>query len=128
MNIWLVPWYADVLVEANKIWSYAIVLSICRNVWAVYSAGQKGQVDQDQSPAGPKVDEAHGAGIPSLAAAPSAALIWVNIIVDCCDFSLPASALQWVPLTGFGVGVCMTVSSVLAWPQVWMQAQHSIAE
>lgn len=121
MDIWLVPWYTPVLMEANKLWLYAIVLSITRTSWSMLSApnDETQKADADTTEKKAKSETAS-----SPAPAPSKVHLLKRLVVDCCDLMLPASFLGWVPLGDFGVGVAMTASSVLAWQDLWAATQR----
>ena len=137
MDIWLVPWYTPVLMEANKLWLYAIVLSIFRNMWALLSSGGQGVAPTSSSSSsstsqetsasnnngGEKKEEEKEAPS-SPETAPSTVRLLRRLVVDSCDLTLPASFLGWVPLGDFGVGVAMVVSSLLAWPDLWAATQR----
>ncbi|KAL6850767.1 hypothetical protein ACO1O0_007893 [Amphichorda felina] len=120
MDIWQVPWYTPVLMEANKLWLYAIALSITRTAWNLVS-GPAAQKEVPKANTDTSEKKAKPSPPPP---SPSKAYLLKRIIVDCCDFTLPASFLGWVPLGDFGVGVAMTVSSVLAWPDLWATTQR----
>lgn len=123
MDIWQVPWYTPVLMEANKLWLYAIALSITRTAWNLVS-GPAAQKEAPKANTDTSEKKAKSDSPSPSPPGPSKAYLLKRIIVDCCDFTLPASFLGWVPLGDFGVGVAMTVSSVLAWPDLWATTQQ----
>lgn len=107
MKIHVVPWYAPVLVEANKFWFYAILASIVRTVvqrTGLFSGGFKssksGKKQTSQNP-------------PSLR----------RLVIDALDLTLPASFIGWVALDDVTIGCFMTVSTILVWRDVWAKAQ-----
>lgn len=121
MDIWLVPWYTPVLMEANKLWLYAIILSLTRTFWRLLS----GSNTQSKAPkVEPGIDEKEATSDLAPEPAPTTAHLLKRLVVDGCDLMLPASFLGWVPLRDFGVGVAMVVSSVLAWPDLWATTQR----
>ncbi|KFH42503.1 hypothetical protein ACRE_067470 [Hapsidospora chrysogenum ATCC 11550] len=141
MDIWLVPWYTPVLMEANKLWLYAIVLSIARTMWKLLSSGgqsvaptgssnstsqETGASNNNNNNGGEKreEEEEEKEAPSSPESAPSTVRLLRRLVVDSCDLTLPASFLGWVPLGDFGVGVAMVVSSLLAWPDLWAATQR----
>jgi hypothetical protein len=133
MDIWLVPWYTPVLMEANKLWLYAIVLSISRIMWTLLSfcrrsvapssSSSKSQETGVSNKGGEKKEEEEAPLSPETAL--STVHLLRRLVADSCDLTLPASFLGWVPLGDFGVGVAMVVSSLLAWPDLWAATQQS---
>lgn len=130
------PWYTPVLVEANKLWLYAIVLSISRTMWTLLSSGRKGVAPTNGSSSkkshetgassnGREKKEEEEEAPSSPETAPSTVHLLRRLVADSCDLTLPASFLGWVPLGDFGVGVAMVVSSLLAWPDLWAATQRS---
>ena len=123
MNIWLVPWYTTVLMEANKFWFYAICLSIARTVGELFlgsaaqSETQKGQSSINEK----KADS--GNASPSKPVLSTTSLL-NRIVVNSLDLTLPTSFLGWTTPGNLGVGMAMTVSSVLAWGDSWAGAQR----
>lgn len=107
MDIWLVPWYNPVLVEANKLWVYAILLSLARNIWRLFIANNQKAVTKTGTPTEEKKNEMLHTATP-----PSSAL-WLRVIADFCDLALPGSFLGWIPVTDLGVGICMVTSSII---------------
>lgn len=122
MNIWLVSWYTPLLIEANKFWFIAICMSITRAVGTLLFGldtqrkTQKGHPDADQ-----KKEESES--FPSKTVLSTTSLL-LQIFVDFCDLTLPASFLGWIALGDLGVGIAMVVSSVLAWQDMWWRVQR----
>lgn len=123
MNIWLVPWYTTVLIEANKFWVYALSISIIGTIWQLLF----GSVEQSTAKkADPTNDEkkAESENSPATIPASSTATLLNRIIVGSLDLSLPTTFLGWSGLGNLGVGSAMAVSTVLAWPGAWASTQR----
>jgi hypothetical protein len=123
MNIWLVPWYTTVLVEANKFWFYAICINIIRAAGQLFSGpAPQGEPKSDESVVDEKTTE------PGISASPtpvaSTASLLNRIVVSGLDLTLPTSFIGWTTPGNLGVGIAMTASSVLAWGDSWAGAQR----
>lgn len=122
MNIWLVSWNMSVMIEANKLWFYALCISVTGAVWrllfssTVHSNTQVSRPDGDQ-----KKEESEKTS--SEPVSPTIPLL-KRIIVDGCDLALPASFLGWVALGDLEVGMAMVVSTVVASWDIWSSAQR----
>ncbi|KAM3565238.1 hypothetical protein MY1884_000311 [Beauveria asiatica] len=107
MQIHVVPWYAPVLVEANKFWFYAIAASILRNitqrVGLFHSTRPPSSKRKEQLPPPPP---------------------WRRLVVDALDLTLPASFVGWVVMDDVTIGCLMTLSTILVWTDVWGKAQQ----
>lgn len=118
MNIWRVSWNTPLLIEANKFWFYAICLSITGALWEWFCGGiarSKTHIDEKEKRSKkPSSSEQVSSNVP----------LWERLVVDVCDLSLPGSFVGWIPLSDFGVGMAMIVSSVVASRDVWMKAQQ----
>jgi hypothetical protein len=122
MNIWRVTWNTPLLIEANKFWFYAICLSITGTLWEWFvgsrsTAQSKTHIDgkekRSEKPS-PSSSEQVSSNVP----------LWERLVVDVCDLSLPGSFVGWIPLSDFGVGMAMIVSSLVASRDVWVKAQQ----
>jgi hypothetical protein len=123
MNIWIVPWYTTILVEANKFWFYGICVSIIGTAGELLfgSSTQKKAPKEDKSNSDEKKAESENliASEPvSWTTSP-----WLRIIVDSLDLTLPTSFLGWTSLGNLEVGSAMALSTVLAWGDAWAKAQ-----
>ena len=113
MNIWLVDWYSPLLIEANKLWAYAICASI------VATLGQMVLPDKPpprQSRQGDEPGEAGSSALPAVT-------LLTRLVTDVFDLSLPASFVGWASLSDLTIGSAMVASTLLAWPEVWAKAQ-----
>ncbi|KAL1959322.1 hypothetical protein VTO42DRAFT_2509 [Malbranchea cinnamomea] len=130
MNLWLVPWYKPVLLEANKFWFYAICASLARTVGQLWfgsamaernqTENANGHSEKDQKKEGP-VKTSTAVAQPPL---PSNTSLLMRIVADSCDLTLPTSFLGWVPLGNLGVGMAMVVSTIITSRDIWVEAQH----
>ncbi|KAM3462558.1 hypothetical protein MY5147_007681 [Beauveria neobassiana] len=107
MQIHVVPWYAPVLVEANKFWFYAITASILRTV-----AQRIGLFHSTRTPFSKRRQQ--------LPPPPP----WRRLVVDALDLTLPASFVGWVVMDDVTIGCLMTLSTILVWRDVWGKAQQ----
>ncbi|KAM3485082.1 hypothetical protein MY8738_001550 [Beauveria namnaoensis] len=107
MQIHVVPWYAPVLVEANKFWFYAITASILRTI-----AQRIGLFHSTRTPFSKR----------RLQLPPPPP--WRRLVVDALDLALPASFVGWVVMDDVTIGCLMTLSTILAWRDVWGKAQQ----
>lgn len=122
MNIWLVPWYTSVLVEANKLWFYAICISLTRTIWQLLF-DQNGRNREPRSKSKTEKRKSKSKPAPHSTQGPSSTALIRKIVVGGCDITLPASFLGWTALGDLGIGVGMVVSTVLASLDVWEKAQ-----
>ncbi|KAM3516616.1 hypothetical protein NHJ13051_009739 [Beauveria bassiana] len=107
MQIHVVPWYAPVLIEANKFWFYAITASILRTI-----AQRIGLFHSTRTPFSKR----------RLQLPPPPP--WRRLVVDALDLTLPASFVGWVAMDDVTIGCLMTLSTILAWRDVWGKAQQ----
>ncbi|KAM3523803.1 hypothetical protein MY4038_008015 [Beauveria bassiana] len=107
MQIHVVPWYAPVLIEANKFWFYAITASILRTI-----AQRIGLFHSTRTPFSRR----------RLQLPPPPP--WRRLVVDALDLTLPASFVGWVVMDDVTIGCLMTLSTILAWRDVWGKAQQ----
>ena len=120
MNIWRVSWSTPLLIEANKFWFYAICLSITRTLWEWFcrsTAQSKPHVDEKEKRSEKPTSSEQvqvSSNVP----------LWERLVVDVCDLSLPGCFVGWIPLSDFGVGMAMIVSSVVASRDVWVKGQQ----
>lgn len=114
MNIWLVEWYEPVLVEANKLWFYAICISLARSVIQLSAQPDKTAKEKTHG-AKPKNKgkESSASSIPSQSA------LFRRLLVDSCDLTLPASCVGWLEIGNMGIGIAMVVSTVLPLLDLW---------
>lgn len=117
MNIWLVPWYTPVLMEASKFWFYAISASITGTVWRLFfgSTAQKSQNKEKSKSEKPATD---------VAPVPSTMALLQRIVADGCDLALPASFLGWIAVGDLGIGLSMVVSTLIVSQDAWTKAQQ----
>ncbi|EJP63318.1 PEX11 domain protein [Beauveria bassiana ARSEF 2860] len=108
MQIHVVPWYAPVLVEANKFWFYAITASILRTI-----AQRIGLFHSTRTPFSKRRQQLPPPPPP-----------WRRLVVDALDLTLPASFVGWVVMDDVTIGCLMTLSTILAWRDVWGKAQQ----
>ncbi|OAA38708.1 PEX11 domain protein [Beauveria brongniartii RCEF 3172] len=109
MQIHVVPWYAPVLVEANKFWFYAITASILRTI-----AQRIGLFHSTRNPPSSKRKQQLPPPPPP----------WRRLVVDALDLTLPASFVGWVVMDDVTIGCLMTLSTILVWRDVWGKAQQ----
>ncbi|PMB64341.1 hypothetical protein BM221_009727 [Beauveria bassiana] len=107
MQIHVVPWYAPVLIEANKFWFYAITASILRTI-----AQRIGLFHSTRTPFSKRRQQVHSPPP------------WRRLVVDALDLTLPASFVGWVVMDDVTIGCLMTLSTILAWRDVWGKAQQ----
>ncbi|KAH8709796.1 hypothetical protein HC256_009704 [Beauveria bassiana] len=108
MQIHVVPWYAPVLVEANKFWFYAITASILRTI-----AQRIGLFHSTRTPFSKRRQQLPPPPPP-----------WRRLVVDALDLTLPASFVGWVVMDDVTIGCLMTLSTILVWRDVWGKAQQ----
>ncbi|KAM3506411.1 hypothetical protein MY11210_007561 [Beauveria gryllotalpidicola] len=108
MQIHVVPWYAPVLVEANKFWFYAIIASIIRTI-----SQHIGLFHSTHTPPFSKRKQQRAPPPP-----------WRRLVVDALDLTLPASFVGWVVMDDVTIGCLMTLSTILVWRDVWGKAQQ----
>lgn len=108
MGVWQVSWYMPVLVEANKLWLYAIVASMTRTCHKFFSGSTA---------------EKAGAQPSSTQSGATSVTLLRQLIADGCDLTLPMSFNGWIRFGELEVGIAMLVSSVLIWPELWLQFQ-----
>lgn len=117
MNLWLVPWYNPVLIEANKFWFYAIAASIARTIYTLFTQpsskpkrthAKKKSISEKDIPGPPRTSDV---------------VLLRKLVVDCLDLVLPASFIGWLKIEDVKVGAAMTLSTLLAWPDLWAKYQ-----
>lgn len=116
MGIWLVTWYEPVLVEANKLWFYAICISLARSVMQLSSTPDKTPKGKSNAVKKKKNKGKDSALPPSMPSTPS---VVKRLLVDSCDLTLPASCVRWIEIGDLGIGMAMVVSTVIALSEVW---------
>lgn len=118
MNLWLVPWYNPVLVEANKFWFYAICASIARTLYTLLTkpSSKPKRTNGKKKASAEKVVVAVAPGQSDLA-------LLRKLVVDCLDLVLPASFIGWIPLQDVTIGGAMIVSTLLTWPDMWAKIE-----
>lgn len=109
MDIWLVPWYTPLLMEANKFWFYSICLSLLRSFVELVT----------WTAAPPKTQEK-----PVPVPQGSRGAIVQRMVVDACDLTLPGSFLGWIAVGDLEVGAAMVVSTLVASRGIWVRAQQ----
>ncbi|KAK2765099.1 hypothetical protein FQN54_008798 [Arachnomyces sp. PD_36] len=122
MNIWLVPWYTTVLLEANKFWFYAICVSIIGNIGQLlYGSPTENKAQESKSDT---KEETTDVGHPLRPEPSSSTASLLNqVVASSLDLSLPTTFLGWSGLGNREVGAAMTVSTILAWRGAWAKAQ-----
>ncbi|KAA8642448.1 uncharacterized protein ATNIH1004_011392 [Aspergillus tanneri] len=121
MNVWLVPWYTTVLIEANKFWFYSICISITRSLlesllgFAIRPRTPKGRGQQKKKKEDKSTSSAPGS---------STTTLLERIVIDSCDLALPGSFLGWTALGDLEVGMAMIVSTVVASRDIWSKSQQ----
>lgn len=116
MNVMLVSWYRPLLVEANKLWFYAIILSILRSVCRLFIpvSPQPSETGSNEKAKATEV------------ALPSRTPLVKQIAVDACDLTLPGSFVGWLPVSDLQVGMAMVVSTILSAEEHWVKAQQTV--
>ena len=117
MNIWLVPWYTPVLMEASKFWFYAIAASITGTLWKLFFGSAAAQNESQKKE---KSEKSPSDATP----APSTTYLLTRIVSDSCDLTLPASFLGWIAVGDLGIGLSMVVSTLIVSRDVWAKAQQ----
>lgn len=124
MDVYLVPWEARVMKEANTFWFYALSFSLAGTVYALlFSAlaepASKAK-DQKQKKNGTKTEKEKAEPVTNEKAnAPNTAALVRQIIVEGCDLVLPVTLLNWWPTSDLVVGLTMVVSTVLTGREIW---------
>lgn len=112
MNIWLVDWYEPVLVEANKIWFYAICISLARSLIHLSARSETAK----EKPGAKRKNKSKES--PSIST-PSRSSLVRRLVIDSCDLTLPASGAGWLGISDQGIGMAMVVSTVLPLAEMW---------
>lgn len=114
MDIWLVDWYQPLLVEANKLWFYAICISLARSLIYLSTRSDKETKDKSSGAKGEKkVKESPSPSIPSRSS------LVKRLLVDSCDLTLPGSCVGWLEIGDIGIGLAMVVSTLLPLAEMW---------
>lgn len=114
MNILLVEWYQPLLVEANKLWFYAICISLARSV--IHLAAQPDKTPKEKSNGDKEKDKGKDT---SQSLIPSRSTLVKGLMVDGCDLTLPASCVGWLQIGDKGIGSAMVVSTLLPLAEMW---------
>ncbi|KAL1880407.1 hypothetical protein Plec18167_003811 [Paecilomyces lecythidis] len=122
MNIFLVPWYMPVLLEANKFWFYAICISITKTVKELLLGSTTAGIQNGLSETDEKKMTSEKS--PSVKKGPSTLSLLNRLFVDSLDLTLPGSFLGWIPLEMLGIGMAMLMSTIFVWPTAWAKAQQ----
>jgi len=117
MKIWLVSWYTQILLEANKLWFYAICLSISRAVIQLFSAPAKPRNATNGHTKTANKNNSQSAH--SFGSAPIELILAKRVVADSCDLTLPGSFVGWIPIGDLGVGIAMFLSTMFSLSQVW---------
>lgn len=115
MGIWLVTWYETVLVEANKLWFYAICISLTRSFMQLSATSEK--PPKGKSSSGKKKNKGKDSALPP--SMPSSPSVVKRLLVDSCDLTLPASCVRWIAIGDASIGMAMVVSTIIALTEVW---------
>lgn len=116
MQLWSVPWYSSVLVEANKFWFYAICASIVRTLALLLFSSKPKRVTGGKG-------KKKRAEVQPAKTSPSSTKLLLKLIADSIDLTLPASFIGWVTLSDLTIGSGMLVSTILVWPDMWAKYQ-----
>ena len=52
-------------------------------------------------------------------------MLYVQLVIDCCDLLIPGSAVGWLPVGLLVVGTATSISSILAGQRIWMKVQSA---
>ncbi|KAJ6443649.1 pyridine nucleotide-disulfide oxidoreductase family protein [Purpureocillium lavendulum] len=121
MDVLRVSWYTPILVEANKFWFYAICASLARNLGELLTGSFQEAESAKVHAEGQKAESTTTERTPQRA---SRVQLLQRLVIDSCDITLPTSFIGWVALGDLQVGLAMIVSSLLAWPALWVAAQQ----
>lgn len=124
MDVYLVPWEARVMKEANTFWFYALSFSLAGAVYVLlFSASAESAPkakDQNKKKNGTKSEKEKAEPVTNdKANAPKTAALVRQIIVESCDLVLPVTLLNWWPTSDLVVGLTMVVSTVLTGREIW---------
>lgn len=129
MGVTAFEWGPRVQLEANKCWFYSltasILLSIVQLLW--YNLQTIGSVRHEREKKGQgkgkfKADSAEKHR------AIDQSRIYQQLVIDCCDLTLPGSAIGWSPsalASPLVVGIASTISTTVSGRQIWRRVQQS---
>jgi hypothetical protein len=124
MDVYLVPWEARVMKEANTFWFYALSFSLAGAFYALLFSASAGSApkakDQREKKNGTVAEKEKPEPVTNKKAdAPKTTALVRQIVVESCDLVLPITLLSWVHTSDLVVGLTMVVSTVLTGREIW---------
>lgn len=122
MDVYLVPWEARVMKEANTFWFYALSFSLLGSVYGLLlsASAEPSPNAKDEKKDGAKAENEKAKPVTNEKAnAPKTVALVRQIVVDGCDLFLPITLLGWVPTGNLVIGLTMVLSTVLTGREIW---------
>jgi hypothetical protein len=126
MGVWTSPWAEFLMVEGNKFWFYALIVSIfgeLYELWYVCFSGSqpaattKSRTSEKSSTASSKEKTKRQwekrSKIKGIA---------LRIVADATDLFVPGAVTGWIPMDPGVVGIATMVSTVLSSRDLWERA------
>ncbi|KAJ5666630.1 hypothetical protein N7462_011039 [Penicillium macrosclerotiorum] len=120
MGVYLVPWEARVMREANTFWFYALFFSILGSVYGLlFTSDERSPKAEDQKKKSGQKSQKEKAATIAEPEVPHSSTLVRQIIVDSCDMLIPAELLNWFPTGDLVLGVTMVMSTLLTGHAIW---------
>ncbi|CEJ53687.1 hypothetical protein PMG11_00036 [Penicillium brasilianum] len=124
MDVYLVPWEARVMKEANTFWFYALSFSLAGAFYGLLFSASADSApkakDQKEKKNGTKAEKEKPEPVANEKAnATKTTALVRQIVVEGCDLVLPITLLSWVHTPDLVVGLTMVVSTVLTGREIW---------
>lgn len=124
MSITDYEWSDKLQIEALKFWFYGISVSLLLGYYQLFVSYFFSNTPQPTPTLNEKSTEEELAKVKEETARTAAvqatrSKILTQLAIDHCDIFLPGSAVGWIPADQAMVGLCQSISSVLAMGSVW---------
>jgi hypothetical protein len=127
MKVVPATWEDGCLLEANKFWFYALVLSLISSSISMVSIFFSSSTLTTRTTPTNIEKETEKAAEASEHQNRRTALsrsVLKQIAIDGCDLFIPGTMLGWIYASSLQVGMAMAVSTVLAAGDIWVKAQR----
>ena len=122
------PW---IVVESNRMWFYALVLSILQAVWeglfVVEEDKQQRLVAEKEAKTGKGGKKASAQKVVVSDGPKTKGLPYKQLLSDGLDLLIPGAVIQVIPFSPLVVGIAMFTSTVLQLSDMWPKVQAEAA-
>lgn len=126
MGVTGTSWGPFVFREAQKYWGYAIATSILLSLydlWMLKTAkgAGSGTKESKRELQGKDITQRRAPEISGAKYGQERGRILYQLLIDCCDITIPASFLDWISMDPVLVGIAMSTSSLMTMRTHWIR-------